>query len=284
MSTGDADIWHAGIVRSGMRSSWVRGPTVSLQPSNSRAADRSVLVLEAADRVGGGLRSDTTAFGAVRDLGAAVVPFAAGSSFFDDWARRVGHPRRPLRAPRGLLHPSARRWPSRRCLAGPRRHGGVPRCRRRRLPTPRGPLRRGRWDDAGRRRFSVRSPRIPRHPVLLARYGLDGLDSARRIGNRFVGDEAAGLLAGCAAHGVLPLERPLTAAFATCSWRRRMPTAGPSIEGGTRATGRCDGRRHRRTWRRDPHRRAPSTASRRCPSTGSSIFDTDAAQVAQHRR
>ncbi len=55
--------------------------------------------------------------------------------------------------------------------------------------------------------------RVPRHPIRLARFGLPGLlpaASAFRV--RFRGERARALLAGCAAHSILPLERPLTAA------------------------------------------------------------------------
>ncbi len=56
--------------------------------------------------------------------------------------------------------------------------------------------------------------RIPRRPLALARFGLLGVGSAEGlIRRRFSGDAAAALLAGCAAHGVQPLDRPLTAAF-----------------------------------------------------------------------
>jgi phytoene dehydrogenase-like protein len=57
--------------------------------------------------------------------------------------------------------------------------------------------------------------RLPRHPLRLARFGLPGLFPATllfRFG--FRGQRARALLAGCAAHSILPLEQPLTAAVA----------------------------------------------------------------------
>jgi len=54
---------------------------------------------------------------------------------------------------------------------------------------------------------------VPRHPIAMARFGLTGLRGATAVGRRFRGDAAAGLLAGLAAHSILPLDRPLTAAF-----------------------------------------------------------------------
>jgi phytoene dehydrogenase-like protein len=54
----------------------------------------------------------------------------------------------------------------------------------------------------------------PRHPFALARFGLPGLRSARGFGSStFRGDEARALFAGMAAHSMLALEQPLSAAF-----------------------------------------------------------------------
>lgn len=57
--------------------------------------------------------------------------------------------------------------------------------------------------------------RIPRHPFLMARFGLPGLLPATTLLRaRFGGKRARAVLAGCAAHSILPLERPLTGAVA----------------------------------------------------------------------
>jgi len=57
--------------------------------------------------------------------------------------------------------------------------------------------------------------RLPRHPFRLARFGLPGLLPATLLfRRRFRGQRARAVLAGCAAHSVLPLEQPLTAAVA----------------------------------------------------------------------
>jgi phytoene dehydrogenase-like protein len=54
---------------------------------------------------------------------------------------------------------------------------------------------------------------IPRHPFQLARFGLLGLRPARSfLRARFRAERARALMAGCAAHAILPLEKPLTAA------------------------------------------------------------------------
>jgi phytoene dehydrogenase-like protein len=63
-----------------------------------------------------------------------------------------------------------------------------------------------------------RLPRLPllssRRPLQLARFGLRGLRSATALANaKLKAAPARALLAGCAAHSVLPLEKPGTAAF-----------------------------------------------------------------------
>jgi phytoene dehydrogenase-like protein len=55
--------------------------------------------------------------------------------------------------------------------------------------------------------------RIPRHPLRLARFGVPGLRSATGAFRSWFADRRArAVLAGCAAHSILPLDRPLTAA------------------------------------------------------------------------
>ncbi|HEY3084956.1 MAG TPA: NAD(P)/FAD-dependent oxidoreductase, partial [Candidatus Dormibacteraeota bacterium] len=61
----------------------------------------------------------------------------------------------------------------------------------------------------------LRPPRPPRHPLLLARFGLPGILSALALARRsFKGREARALLAGAAAHSLLALDEAGTAAVA----------------------------------------------------------------------
>lgn len=56
--------------------------------------------------------------------------------------------------------------------------------------------------------------RLPRHPLRMLRFGLDAIRSAAGLARaRFRGERARALFAGCAAHSILPLETPLTAAM-----------------------------------------------------------------------
>jgi phytoene dehydrogenase-like protein len=55
---------------------------------------------------------------------------------------------------------------------------------------------------------------FPRHPLALGRFGLSGLRSASSLArSRFRGTQARGLFAGMAAHSMLALDRPATAAY-----------------------------------------------------------------------
>src|SRR5438045_9456592 len=56
-------------------------------------------------------------------------------------------------------------------------------------------------------------PRLPRHPLLLARLGLNGFPSAKFLVRRFREERTKALFAGLAAHSFLSLDQPLTAAF-----------------------------------------------------------------------
>ena len=76
---------------------------------------------------------------------------------------------------------------------------------------------------------------LPRHPIALARYGLHGLRSAEALGRRLHTDGAAGLLAGLAAHSVLPLDRPLTAGFGLLLGALGHLVGWPVAEGGSQA-------------------------------------------------
>jgi phytoene dehydrogenase-like protein len=55
---------------------------------------------------------------------------------------------------------------------------------------------------------------IPRHPWLMARFGMVGLQPARSVASRFRSERTRALFAGLAAHSFLSLDEPLSAAFA----------------------------------------------------------------------
>jgi phytoene dehydrogenase-like protein len=166
-----------------------------------------VLVHEAADQFGGSARSAAlTLPGFVHDICSAVHPMAVSSPAFRDLPLAINwvHPGAPLAHPlddgtavmlersldatcrglgpdgaawRGLMQPFVEAWPAlQEDILGP--------------------------------------PALPRHPLLLARFGMQALSAADSLARRcFRGGRARALFAGIAAHSFLPLDMRPSAAF-----------------------------------------------------------------------
>jgi phytoene dehydrogenase-like protein len=82
--------------------------------------------------------------------------------------------------------------------------------------------------------------RWPTHPFAMARFGLRGILPATTVlGARFRGARARAVLAGCAAHSVLPLERPVTAAVAMVFALTAHVEDWPVAAGGSQAIARA---------------------------------------------
>ncbi len=77
--------------------------------------------------------------------------------------------------------------------------------------------------------------RAPRHPLLLTRFGLSAMRSARGLCERFAGAHARALFAGCAAHSILPLDTPLTAAIGLVLAVAGHAIGWPCARGGSRS-------------------------------------------------
>jgi phytoene dehydrogenase-like protein len=77
--------------------------------------------------------------------------------------------------------------------------------------------------------------RVPRHPISLARFGLRGVRSANSLVRRFSGEAARALIAGNAAHSMLPLDRPPTAAFGLTLAMMGHLVGWPMAKGGSQA-------------------------------------------------
>ncbi len=76
--------------------------------------------------------------------------------------------------------------------------------------------------------------RIPRHPAILGRFGLAGVRSAQGLAeSRFTEDPARALLAGIAAHSVLPLSTAGTAGVAIVLGMLGHGVGWPVVEGGS---------------------------------------------------
>ncbi len=170
----------------------------------------SVLLLEAAGEIGGGLRTaQLTLPGFYHDVCSAIHPLAAGSPFFKtlplkkwglefvspalaaahpfddgtaavlsrslaDTARLLGADSKPYLE---LMQPVVEDWPQL-------------------LPEILGPL------------------HIPRHPVVMAQFGVKALQPATWLSKRFSTRNAKGLFAGMAAHSIQPLSNYATSAIA----------------------------------------------------------------------
>lgn len=82
--------------------------------------------------------------------------------------------------------------------------------------------------------------RIPRHPLLMARFGLDALKSVRGLVNRrFPSRRASGLVAGMAAHAMLPLHYAATASFGLVLGMTAHAVGWPLARGGSKAITRA---------------------------------------------
>lgn len=174
-------------------------------------AGRSVRVIEAGATVGGGTRSaELTLPGFVHDVCSAIHPLGVASPFFRGTSLRehglewvfpevaVAHPfddgppvllERSIDATAAGLGEDGAAY--RRCIAP------LVEAAERLLPDLLAPV----WPP-------------PRHPLLVARFGLKALRSARGTATSlFRGERARGFFAGLAAHAVLPLESLFTASF-----------------------------------------------------------------------
>ena len=74
---------------------------------------------------------------------------------------------------------------------------------------------------------------LPRHPFLMARFGLVGLQSATMIARRFKTARAKALFAGCAAHSFVPLTRAGSASFGLALAIAGHATGWPAAKGGS---------------------------------------------------
>ena len=74
---------------------------------------------------------------------------------------------------------------------------------------------------------------LPRHPFLLARFGLAGLPSAHWIARRFRGEKARALYGGCAAHSFVPLDWLGTSSFGLALMIAGHATGWPCARGGS---------------------------------------------------
>lgn len=171
---------------------------------------KSVLVLEAKETIGGGVRSaELTIPSFIHDVCSAVHPLAVSSPFFRQLElHRYGlcwiQPEIPLAHPFEdgsalYLH---------RLLDITCNELGQDGTAYKELMAP--------FVENHENLFSdILAPlHFPRHPLLMARFAGKALRSAKKlVFEHFRGDKTRALFSGIAAHAMMPLERPATAAF-----------------------------------------------------------------------
>jgi phytoene dehydrogenase-like protein len=173
-------------------------------------AGRSVLVLEGRETIGGGLRTEElTLPGFLHDTCSAIHPLGVASPFLRS-VPLVEHGVDWIHPPAPLAHPldDGTAMLLERSLDGTAVGLGPDGLAWRRLFAPL-------VSAAPELVDGTLAPlRIPRHPVPMARFGLQALRSASGLArSRFGGERARALFAGCAAHSLLPLESSATASF-----------------------------------------------------------------------
>jgi phytoene dehydrogenase-like protein len=174
-------------------------------------AGLQVDVLEAESTPGGAARTlELTLPGFRHDFGSAVFPLGAGSPFFSSLPLS-NHGLEWIHSPAALAHPldDGTAVLLQRDLKETRDSLGIDGAA---------------WDKLMRpfvERWSEFAPEIlrpvsfaPRHPWLMARFGMVALQSAEAVARRFRDPRTRALFAGLAAHSFLSLDEPLSAAFA----------------------------------------------------------------------
>lgn len=206
------------------------GPNGLMAAVTMAMRGRKVLVIEAQQRPGGGTRSEQlTTPGTIHDVCSTIHPLGVASPAFralplSDHGLEWIHPDIPAAHPldggrAALLHQS---------VAMTARTLGDDAEAYRRLMTP---LVRQDLVD------SLLAPiALPHAPVPLARFGLVGVRSLEGLVNgRFATDEGKALLAGLAAHSMLSLRSPITAAYGLMLGLLGHLVGWPMAKGGSQA-------------------------------------------------
>lgn len=173
-------------------------------------AGLQVEVLEAEAAPGGAVRTmELTLPGFRHDFGSAVYPLGAGSPFFSSLPLH-NHGIEWIHSPAPLAHPldDGTAVVLERDLQEARRSLGSDGAVWCDLMQPFVE----RWSEFAPE--VLRSPlSFPRHPLLLARFGMKALFSAQAISRRFKSERTRALFAGLAAHSFLKLDETLSGAF-----------------------------------------------------------------------
>lgn len=187
------------------------GPNGLAAATTLALAGRSVLVMEAAETIGGGTRSAALTLPRfVHDICSAIHPLSVASPFFRTLSLRE-YGLEWIYPPAAFAHPldDGTAVLLERSVAATAATLGADGPAYQRLMAPL-------VDKADDLLADILGPLPlpPRHPLALARFGLSAMRSARGLAeSRFKGERARALMAGMAAHAMLPLEHIPTAAF-----------------------------------------------------------------------
>jgi len=191
-----------------------------------------VLVLEARESIGGGTRTgEVTLPGFRHDICSAIHPLGLGSPFFrslplEDYGLRWIQPDLPLAHPfddgrAAAVHQSLELTASELGQDGDRY---------RRLFASLV----ADWDKLADEFLGPLS--LPRHPLAMVNFGVRALWPAKTAARMaFRTEQARGLFAGMAAHAIMPLEWPATAAFGLILGTLAHATGWPIPEGGSQS-------------------------------------------------
>ena len=190
----------------------------------------SVLILEAAPTAGGGARTEElTLPGFQHDVCSAIHPMGVVSPYFRtlplakhglEWAFSPGAIAHPLDDRNAALLEESLDATAERLGED----GGAYRS----LMAPLVRHREALFDEILR---PIRL--VPRHPFVLARFGLMGLRSARSLSRRFRSETMRALFGGCASHSFLPLEAAGSASFGLVLMLAAHATGWPAAKGGS---------------------------------------------------
>lgn len=204
------------------------GPNGLVAAIDIASTGRSVLVLEAADRPGGGLRTEElTLPGFHHDVCSAIHSLALGSAAMRDLPLEQ-HGVRWIHPEHALAHPlDGGAAILDRSIDDTAAGLGVDGDAWRRVMAPLTGPGLGIVDDL------LDPISVPRHPIGLARFGLTGLQGSTRLGRRrFTEEPARAMFAGLAAHSILRLDAPATSGYAMMLGALAHLVGWPMPEGG----------------------------------------------------
>jgi phytoene dehydrogenase-like protein len=185
------------------------GPNGLAAAITLQLAGLSVLLIEGKKTIGGGLRSgELTLPGFTHDICSAIHPLAAGSPFFTKLPLHE-HGLEYIFPTLAAAHPfdDGNAAVLDKSLEHTAHMLGKDERTYRRLFTPLVKQ----WNELSK---DILGPlHFPDNPMLLARFGLQALQSGRMISAQFSTDRAKGLWAGMTAHSMLPLSKLSSAAI-----------------------------------------------------------------------